>query len=185
MLRFLLHCDAIADYRGVIASPGAILLEDNSIKAVGSPQEIGRVEELPITQINGLITPSFVNAHAHLDLSGSGNVPMDSSFIDWLVDVVRPIRLDTSQLCEAVQKGIDLSIAGGCKVIGDIAGTVQAAEIVNASELISVSFVEVIGSGTRSSEAIEKNNPKKLPRFKKKGQGGLFRYPQGFKVDSE
>jgi cytosine/adenosine deaminase-related metal-dependent hydrolase len=81
---------------------------------------------------------------------------MDSSFIDWLVDVVRPIRLDTSQLGEAVQKGIDLSIAGGCKVIGDIAGTVQAAEIVNASELISVSFVEVIGSGTRSSEAIEK-----------------------------
>ncbi len=34
-------------------------------------------------------------------------------------------------------------------------------------------------------DAFSKNNPKKLPRFKKKGQGGSFRYPQGFKVDDD
>jgi aminodeoxyfutalosine deaminase len=156
MPRLLLHSDAIADYRGVIASPGAILLDCNGIKAIGTPQEIGHVEDVPITQINGLVTPSFVNTHAHLDLSGKGNVAFEDSFIKWLVEVVKPIRVDTSQLNQDVQTGIELSIAGGCKVVGDIAGTVQAAEIVDASELISISFVEVIGNGARSDEAIEK-----------------------------
>ncbi len=156
MPRFLLHSEVIADYRGVIASPGAILLDGNCIDAIGTPQEVGQVDGVAITQINGLVTPSFVNAHSHLDLSGGGNVTFENSFIDWLIDVVRPIRVDTSQLRKDVQKGIDLSFAGGCAIVGDIAGTVQAAEIVDASELISVSFVEVIGSGARSKEAIEK-----------------------------
>lgn len=32
-------------------------------------------------------------------------------------------------------------------------------------------------------EAFSKSNPKRFPRFKKKGNGAGFRYPQGFKVD--
>ncbi len=34
-------------------------------------------------------------------------------------------------------------------------------------------------------DAFHKSNPKRFPRFKKKGQGGSFRYPQGFKIDQE
>ncbi len=34
-------------------------------------------------------------------------------------------------------------------------------------------------------DAFDKKNPKKFPRFKKKGQGDSFRYPQGFKIDNE
>ena len=32
-------------------------------------------------------------------------------------------------------------------------------------------------------EAFDKKNPKKFPRFKKRGQHDSFRYPQGFKLD--
>ncbi len=156
MARFLIHSDVIADYRGVLASPGAILLNGTMIEAVGTPQEIGHVSDASITQIDGIVTPSLVNTHSHLDLSGIGTVPAKESFIDWLIEVVRPLRLDTSNLLEYVQTGIELSIAGGCKIVGDIAGTVEAAEIVEASELISVTFVEVIGSGARSGDAIKK-----------------------------
>ena len=34
-------------------------------------------------------------------------------------------------------------------------------------------------------EAFDKTNPKQFPKFKKKGQRDSFRYPQGFKLDSE
>ena len=34
-------------------------------------------------------------------------------------------------------------------------------------------------------EAFDKTNPKKFPKFKKKGQRDSFRYPQGFKVDNK
>ena len=32
-------------------------------------------------------------------------------------------------------------------------------------------------------DAFNKKNPKRFPRFKKRGQGAGFRYPQGFKID--
>lgn len=34
-------------------------------------------------------------------------------------------------------------------------------------------------------EAFDKKNPKRFPRFKKKGTGDSFRYPQGFKLDEK
>ena len=34
-------------------------------------------------------------------------------------------------------------------------------------------------------EAFDKTNPKQFPKFKKKGQGDSFRYPQGFKIDND
>ena len=34
-------------------------------------------------------------------------------------------------------------------------------------------------------EAFDKKNPKKFPKFKKKGQKNSFRYPQGFKLDND
>lgn len=34
-------------------------------------------------------------------------------------------------------------------------------------------------------EAFDKKNPKRFPRFKKKGTGDRFRYPQGFKIDEK
>ena len=156
MPRNLIHAEAIADYRGVLASPGAILMEGDVIVEVGTPQEIGQINDAGITHVDGMVTPSFVNAHAHLDLSGAGNSPPEDSFIDWLLQVVRPIRLDESCIQESVNLGIKLSLLGGCRVVGDIAGTMLAADIVDSSDLLSVSFVELIGLGKRQSMAIEK-----------------------------
>ncbi len=34
-------------------------------------------------------------------------------------------------------------------------------------------------------EAFDKSNPKRFPKFKKKGQSDSFRYPQGFKLDND
>ncbi len=34
-------------------------------------------------------------------------------------------------------------------------------------------------------EAFDKTNPKQFPKFKKKGEGDSFRYPQGFKIDND
>jgi cytosine/adenosine deaminase-related metal-dependent hydrolase len=158
MPRFLIHSDVIADYRGILASPGAILIDGNRIEAIGSPQDIGHPSDVPVVKIDGLVTPSFVNAHAHLDLSGLGNVAFSDSFIEWLIEVVRPIRIDPARIQSDVRKGIKLSLDGGCNVVGDIAGTIEAAEIVKESELISVSYVEIIGSGKNSGEAIKKVN---------------------------
>jgi cytosine/adenosine deaminase-related metal-dependent hydrolase len=157
MPRNLIHSDTIADYRGVIASPGAVLLDGNYIEAVGTPEEIGQPSDVVITQINGLLTPSLVNAHAHLDLSGEGIAPEPDSFISWVEEVVFPIRAK-GEVISAVNHGATLSKVGGSVIVGDIAGTVQAAQCTKKLLPNSVPFVELFGAGDYQQVVIDRLN---------------------------
>ncbi len=155
MPRNLIHSNALVDYRGVIASPGAILREGNRIIAVGSPQEVGGNDECSLTQVNGVVTPSFVNAHAHLDLSGVGTVSAKESFVQWVEDVVLPIRREPEAIDQHVRAGIELVIAGGSQIVGDIAGSLRAAELTAELLLYPRSYVELLGLGQRQQLAVE------------------------------
>ncbi len=157
MTRNLIHADAIADHAGVLAAPGAVLLEEDQIIAVGSVQELGGVDDAQLTQIHGVVVPSLVNAHTHLDLSGVGIIPPKNSFVQWVEEEVLPIRQesDGESIRTAVQRGVDLTLAGGTSIVGDIAGSMCAAEEVSASSLQGTVFVEVFGQGTRENAAVE------------------------------
>ncbi len=155
MPRNLLHTTAIVDHRGVIASPGAILLDGDTIIKAGTPQEIGRPENASVTQIDKIVTPSFVNTHTHLDLSGVGIVQKCPSFFSWVEEVVLPIRKETDLIQESVLQGIELVYKGGTSIVGDISGTQEAAEIVQDSSLLATTFIELLGTGTRQKACVE------------------------------
>ena len=57
MARNLIYSHTIADFRGIIASPGAILLEGHEIIDAGTPQEIGSISDVNIKYIEGLVIP--------------------------------------------------------------------------------------------------------------------------------
>jgi cytosine/adenosine deaminase-related metal-dependent hydrolase len=155
MTRKLIYCDAIADFRGIIASPGALLLDGHLIVAAGTPSEIG-VTELPHERVHGFVIPPFANVHSHLDLSGVGNCLPEESFVSWFENTISPIRKKSSQeeIHAATAKGIELAIAGGTAMVGDIANTVSVAKQVRESVLRGVSFVEVFGVGNYEQLAI-------------------------------
>lgn len=151
MTRKIIHADAIADFRGKLASPGAILLDGNSIVCAGTPEEVGRPDGVEITQVNGLVTPSFVNVHTHLDLSGVGTMPACDSFCDWVAEVVSPIRRDTEGISEAVARGLKLSQEGGTSIVGDIAGNAVSASLTREIENV-FTFYEFIESKKSKEE---------------------------------
>jgi cytosine/adenosine deaminase-related metal-dependent hydrolase len=157
MPRNLIHADAIADHLGVLASPGAILLDGDQIISVGSVQEIGGVGDATLTQIHGTVVPSLVNAHTHLDLSGIGIKPPKDSFVQWVEEDVLPIRFgsDESTIRAATNRGVELLMAGGTSIVGDIAGSMCAAEIVAASPLLGTVFIEILGQGEKQESAIK------------------------------
>ena len=159
MTRKLIYCDTIADYRGILASPGAILIDGYEVIAVGLPEEIGTTGVHPI-RVHGLVTPPFVNVHSHLDLSGIGIQPPENSFVSWIENTIAPIRKTSSEneMHAATQRGIELSLAGGTAMVGDIASTVAVAKQVRESVLGGVSFVEVFGLGSRETLAIDAIN---------------------------
>ncbi len=154
--RILIHSHALVDYRGVIASPGALLLEGDSIIDVGTPQAIGTPDGVQFTQIDKVVTPTVVNAHTHLDLSKVGTCPPKNSFTEWVTEVVLPIRSDEEGVEDGVLKGIALSKAGGSVIVGDIAGSLEAAEIVQANMPFARSYVELLGLGQRQQSAIDR-----------------------------
>ncbi len=158
MRRNLLHVDSLLDGTGFDESPGAMLLEGDSIVQVGTPQSIGTIQDVQITQIHGTVTPSFVNAHAHLDLTVESASSQGMDFMPWVKEVVAPIRMKQSRedVQQAVERGVQLSKEGGCLTVGDIAGTTEAMQAFQESDLLGVSFLELIGTGDRSKSAIER-----------------------------
>lgn len=131
-----------------------------------------------------ILTPGFVNAHTHLDLTNIGPRPHDPArgFVPW-VEMVRAERPATPEAIEkAVRRGIALSLAGGVVAVGDILGapagrpTTAALRTLADSPLRGVGFVEFFGIGNRADTAIAMLEPlaDELTGFNRE-TGGRFR----------
>lgn len=108
-----------------------------------------------------VITPRFVNAHTHLDLTHIG--PRPRSGFAAFVDLVRSSRLvDDSGIRDSVLLGAKLSISGGVGAVGDIGGAVRGGASIECfralrdSGLAGVSFVEFFAMGDSLPRALER-----------------------------
>jgi cytosine/adenosine deaminase-related metal-dependent hydrolase len=111
-----------------------------------------------------VLIPGLVNAHAHLDLTHIGPRPYEpeKGFMGF-VDIVRSNRLmDDEAIAASVQRGIDLSLAGGVVAVGDIAGSVRGTpslapmRTLAASPLWGVSFLEFFAFGKGQEASLER-----------------------------
>ncbi len=156
----------VVDADSIRESPGAVLIERGAggdrVLAAGTPGEVkhhpGMEHSERLVLSDRVITPAFVNAHVHLDLTHLGPLPYASGggFVGW-ADRVREGRAhDSETLAASVRDGIERSIRGGVACIGDIAGvgSLVPARTLAASGLCGVSFVEFFGVGLRQEAAI-------------------------------
>jgi aminodeoxyfutalosine deaminase len=190
--RFLrVDAAAIIDFDDTCSAPGSILIEltDSEIGtfaaaggqrafhhartrvlAAGSPEH---VDAHPAMAADGLLRlsrpgcvliPGLVNAHAHLDLTHIGPRPYEpeKGFMGF-VDIVRSNRLmDDEAIAASVQRGIDLSLAGGVVAVGDIAGSVRGSpslapmRTLAASPLWGVSYLEFFAFGKGQEASLDR-----------------------------
>ena len=107
------------------------------------------------------VTPRFVNAHCHLDLTGAaGHCPIDpaTAFPDWLASVIAFRRSRTPlENAADVRDGIGQLVAAGTGWVGDIAATPESfALLAGDGRLGGVSFRELIGLSTpRAAAALD------------------------------
>jgi len=75
-----------------VIGDGAVVVDQNSIVAVGSFSDISReFPDLPLSNCSGVLLPALVNAHIHLDLSAYGTVCQDSedsTMCDWIASLL-------------------------------------------------------------------------------------------------
>jgi aminodeoxyfutalosine deaminase len=92
-----------------------------------------------------LALPGLVNAHAHLDLFLIGPKNYTGTFTDWLAMVSRVRREHTHTPAQSVQAGLEAMRQAGICAVGDISGTVQAAQTFLESGTPGVAYLEALG----------------------------------------
>lgn len=156
--RTLIRAASVVDGQGHRASPGAVLLDGARIVESGKVSAIGPVDDArKVDRPRSVILPALVNVHCHLDLSHLGPMRWDGDFVSW-IEQLRPARAETDEaIAASVQRGIELALAGGTALVGDIAGVGSLVPIrqLRASDLAGVSFLEVFGLGDRQVGAVE------------------------------
>lgn len=159
--RTLIQAAMIADGSSTSEAPGCILLEGDSIIAAGPPTSVGSVPGAHIIDCtDSLVIPALVNVHAHLDLTHIGPRPFSGGFPAWANMVRRERCVDNAEIEASVHRGVELSIAGGTALIGDISGAACTVPLqaLRESGLRGVSFLEVFGVGSTQPRACARMN---------------------------
>ena len=116
--------------------------------------EKGKIEEITsvdkagenIERFPGLLTPGFVNAHCHLELSHMrGLIPEGTGLIDFLLTVIKKRAFPLQIIEEAMITAEKELFATGTVAVGDICNTPHSLSVKKNSSLSWVNFVEVLG----------------------------------------
>jgi cytosine/adenosine deaminase-related metal-dependent hydrolase len=132
---------------------GLVTVRDDRI--VGVESRGARTADIDLGNV--ALTPGFVNAHTHLDLTGAaGKTPPTSDFIGWLRQIIDYRRNQTPEKTTAdVRAGIAECIRHGTTLIGDIAANGQSWDALAEAPLRAVVYFEVIGlTDVRSRESV-------------------------------
>ncbi|MDX2117174.1 MAG: amidohydrolase family protein [Planctomycetota bacterium] len=179
-----LDADAVVDAQSVCAAPGSLLLSlaparepryaswpraVMRVLAAGSSEEVDaraaalHLRDVRRVRVHATLTPAYVNAHTHLDLTHIGPTPHDPGlgFGPFVKLVVRNRRQDDASIGESVRRGIALSLAGGVVAIGDICGATRAGPTAAAlyalrnAPVLGVGYIEYFGIGKGETWALD------------------------------
>ena len=111
------------------------------IEIVNSDDAGDEIETLP-----GLLTPGFVNAHCHLELSHlKAAIPEKTGLVNFVQQVMSNRNSATELKQEAMQKAEAEMYDGGIVAVGDICNTADSIPVKQQSKLLWHNFIEVSG----------------------------------------
>ena len=116
--------------------------------------EQGRIESIinsadagdDIQLFNGILTPGFINAHCHLELSHmKGLIPEKTGLVDFILKIVNERHFPDEQIVDAIEKAEDEMLQNGIVAVGDICNNTSTLPQKLKNRLAYYNFVEVSG----------------------------------------
>lgn len=127
-----------------ILSDRAVLIADQSgtIIDLVEPKDAGDGIEM----FNGLLTPGFINAHCHLELSHlKGIIPEKTGLVEFVQQVMNGRASSYELKLDAMVKAEAEMFSAGIIAVGDICNTTDTISIKHQSKLLWHNFIEVSG----------------------------------------
>lgn len=115
---------------------------DGRVEALVDQQEAGD----DVQYWEGILTPGFVNAHCHLELSHMKDViPPGTGMVDFLLGVMGQRATDESLVLQAIEAAETAMWQRGIVAVGDICNTPYTLSQKQAGRLYYQNFIEAMG----------------------------------------
>ena len=99
-----------------------------------------------VQQFEGILSPGFVNAHCHLELSHlKGLIPEHTGLVDFVFTVVTQRHLPEEEIAAAITRAEDEMLANGIVAVGDICNNTSTIFQKQRSRLAYYNFIEASG----------------------------------------
>lgn len=124
--------------------PDQVLITDagGRIEAIVNTSEAGE----DIQQLEGILSPGFINCHCHLELSHmKGLIPEKTGLVDFVFKVVSERHFPDEEILDAIAKAEEEMLAGGIVAVGDICNNTLTIPQKQQQRMAYYNFIELSG----------------------------------------
>jgi len=119
-----------------------ITTEDGTVEGIFAREDAGD----NILELNGILSPGFINCHCHLELSHmKGQIPEGTGLIEFVYHVIRNRHFGEQEILEAIAAGELEMLQNGIVAVGDICNNALTAPQKLKHRLRYHNFVEASG----------------------------------------
>ncbi len=126
------------------APDGSVLvtLENGQIEAIVQETAAGE----GIETVSGILSPGFINAHCHLELSHmAGTIPRGTGMVDFLLAVMQQRNTSQEKIQAAIENAESFMLKNGIVAVGDICNNTDTLRRKLDKKLTYVNFIECSG----------------------------------------
>lgn len=138
---------------GKTIKQGYLTVESGIVRSLCDEKPIDVPEDEIVELKNAVITPGFINAHAHLQFT---DIPFTrhGSFVDWIIGLMLSYsKLTVQQKKQSVKKGIEQSLVSGVTHLAQLSSEADFVELFAQSPIGATVFVETF---CHSPESVSK-----------------------------
>lgn len=127
-----------------LLGPEKVLITDEKGKVATILDEKEAGEN--IQQLNGVLSPGFINCHCHLELSHlRGRIPEKTGLVDFVFKIVNERHLPEAEILDAISVAEDEMLANGIVAVGDICNNPLTLLQKAKQRLAYYNFIELTG----------------------------------------